>query len=45
MNEVCFGPEDGQAFAAFLAQLVREGVTYSVRNGCGCWFVRLTGGF
>jgi hypothetical protein len=43
MTEICF--TDSKALATFLAQVVREGLTYKVRDGVDCWFVTLTGGF
>lgn len=40
-----FTDDQAEAFAKFMAQLVREGVTYQVNNLCGGWRVRLTGGY
>lgn len=44
-KEVQFGTHEVAALATFLAELERQGVTYTVRNLGGGWAVLLTGGF
>lgn len=40
-----FSAEQAAELAKFLAEIVRQGVTYEVRTIVGGWRVALTGGF
>jgi hypothetical protein len=47
-HEFEFSGEQMTEMAAFVSELVRQGVTYRVFNlieGCGCWRIELLGGF
>lgn len=40
-----FSERQAVEMAAFVAELVRQGVTYRVVEGVGCWTIELTGGY
>lgn len=40
-----FSERQAEYMAQFISELVRQGVTYRVVEGCGCWTIELTGGY